>query len=1061
MRGRSRHPVTGTCSAYYAPRRLTSVASPTHVIQDKEQASWQPEVIDEVGIPPPAAVPRGDSRPAPTTRGAGAQAKGDRLERSVVDILERLFLVDGSEDRRLRTELRRQGAGTQYGVDILFRAKAAGHETVCLVECKNYKSRLTVKTVADKILQAEAAFDAEPIDHWILISPHQDPNNELDQLVQRWNQLKRFPFTVQIWSPQSQVRDLFAIEPAIYRGLYGTDPPERRPEETQVIGAFAERLRPPIRLPGKLGAFIADPRSFVELKEAAWLDQVDGQIERFGTDEKGARLSRPLQSEIIDRLFDSPSGSNVALLLAEFGEGKSFFTVSLCLRLQARYLANPRSNMPIPIRLFLRGYRHFDSPIDFMRTQLAQVGLTIDEWPELTRRKVLIILDGLDEMSVRQDPAATRADLDKVGALLEMLEGIPVLVTSRPHFFSSAPDRERFYDRLRRPHVFWMGQPDRRETVANLRTYANTPALAGKLNRIKELYDPIGLAGKVLFLEMIKATLPDLPEDRFDEIVLYETYVDRSLRRKIQLLREASSPVHDSELLDELKVLLEKIAIAIHVSGEGSVDLRQFLAEAGGAAKMLWRASESEELYVGAEEDATARIGGRSLLRRISAQDESGDKGWLVDFFHRSMKEYFTAKALQRSLNSADPFAVTRKLLIHTPLQPEILGFFGLLGKGMDQSSRVLSSLAHSARAGSGQGFLGGGALSLLCAIDGHMAGCEWKSLDLDGALLAGAELEGCDFRGSSLRGADLSRANLADADIRGVDLTDANLSGGGSVVAFSRDSTSHRYLSLTAEAEIGRISVKSDGALIFSAIRTPRLLRSPQRVFLIAEDVILITAQAEFLIVEVGTGVAEEAAYFRVSNDIRAVTILDQSFIGLVIESDGYDEALLCAIESGEVQWRIPVAAGGMAFGWAGNGIVIAYDDELVHYASNKDGRTVVSGLTSGGGDISVGEDGIVFLTDDARVAWLDPSGSLESFTGRLHEGKGTAVIASGAEVLTAGSDGSVVLLRRDSSGELVEISKLERRLRCAGAKVANLRREHERAIFIANGARGSRGRR
>ena len=52
-----------------------------------------------------------------------------------------------------------------------------------------------------------------------------------------------------------------------------------------------------------------------------------------------------------------------------------------------------------------------------------------------------------------------------------------------------------------------MRQPDRRETVTHLRAYADSLDLAPKLNKIKEFYDPIGLAGKVLFLEMIKKTL--------------------------------------------------------------------------------------------------------------------------------------------------------------------------------------------------------------------------------------------------------------------------------------------------------------------------------------------------------------------------------------------------------------------------------------------------------------------------------------------------------------------------------------------------------------------------
>ena len=426
--------------------------------------------------------------------------------------------------------MRRQRSGTQYGADIVVRFQGAAirASSTCLVECKNYAataSGLTVSTVADKVLQAEANFDAEPVDHWILVSPNLDPNNELDRLVERWNAAQRFPFTVQIWSPQTGIRELFTIDPGIYRSLYGEDAPKSRREAADVLAEFSERLLPPVRMPERLRRYVQHPRSFVEPSERGWMDQLSTRIERFGFDEKGARLGRPLEDEILSVLVDSPRGSNVALLLADFGEGKSFFTVSLCIRLQDRYLGEPRSGSPIPVRLHLRGYRHVSAPADFLRTQLDLLGLSMADWAELRRGNVLVILDGLDEMSVRQDPATTRANLDNIGSLLELLEGLPVLVTSRPHFFASGTDRERFYDRLRRPHIFRMGQPDRRDTVAHLRAYADSLDLAPKLNKIKGLYDPIGLAGKVLFLEMIKKTLPELPEDHFDELVLYETYV--------------------------------------------------------------------------------------------------------------------------------------------------------------------------------------------------------------------------------------------------------------------------------------------------------------------------------------------------------------------------------------------------------------------------------------------------------------------------------------------------------------------------------------------------------
>ena len=285
--------------------------------------------------------------------------------------------------------------------------------------------------------------------------------------------------------------------------------------------------------------------------------------------------------------------------------------------------------------------------------------------------------------------ATTRANLDKIGSLLELFEGLPVLVTSRPHFFASNADRERFYDRLRRPHVFRMGQPDRRDTVVHLRAYADSLDLAPKLNKIEDLYDPIGLAGKVLFLEMIKKTLPELPEDHFDELVLYETYVRGSLSRKIELLRDPGSAMHDADLLDGLEKLLEKIAVAIHVSGEGSVDLQEFAAHWGGAAQLLWHAAQLDSVEGSIDDDASARIGSRSLLRRVSPETEDR---WLVDFFHRSMKEYFVAKAFRRALNSPDAFATTRELLLKAPVQPEILGFFRLLADADQHAATVLAS---------------------------------------------------------------------------------------------------------------------------------------------------------------------------------------------------------------------------------------------------------------------------------------------------------------------------------------------------------------------------------
>jgi hypothetical protein len=389
--------------------RVSSADSPVQrqmVSQDlhgsgKGPEQTQPATPHRQALKPPATS---KSYPQP-------QARGAYLEESVLDIFELLFRVEGG----LWGELRRQVSGTQFGTDIIFRATAMNSSSTCLVECKNYTSSLSVATVAEKVLQAQASFGAEPVDHWILVSPHQDPNNELDRLIQYWNSTKTFPFAVQVWSPQSGVRHLFAIKPTIYRKLYGEDPPATRMATKDIVAEFSGRLQPLVRLPEKVARYIRDIRSFTQPNERIWLDELDSQIERSGFDEKDARLSRPLQEEILSALCGSRGGSNVALLLAEFGEGKSFFTVSLCASLQARYLAEPGGAVPVPIRLLLRGYRHVSSPLDFLRTQLEFIGLNINDWSELQRTNILVILDGLDEMSVRQDPETTRINLDNIG----------------------------------------------------------------------------------------------------------------------------------------------------------------------------------------------------------------------------------------------------------------------------------------------------------------------------------------------------------------------------------------------------------------------------------------------------------------------------------------------------------------------------------------------------------------------------------------------------------------------------------------------------------------------
>jgi hypothetical protein len=70
------------------------------------------------------------------------------------------------------------------------------------------------------------------------------------------------------------------------------------------------------------------------------------------------------------------------------------------------------------------------------------------------------------------------------------------------------------------------------------------------------------------------------------------------------------------------------------------------------------------------------------------------------------------------------------------------------------------------------------------------------------------------------------------------------------------------------------------------------------------------------------------------------------------------------------------------------------------------------------------------------------------------VHYGVGTAVTTANGDVLSSGPDGSVALIRRDANGNPAVVAWVERRLRCAGARVEEMKSERELAVFTANGA-------
>ena len=201
--------------------------------------------------------------------------------------------------------------------------------------------------------------------------------------------------------------------------------------------------------------------------------------------------------------------------------------------------------------------------------------------------------------------------------------------------------------------------------------------------------------------------------------------------------------------------------------------------------ELLWKMRDQavprNSFSPAAQDDAANRVGIRSLLKAVPAPN--ADR-WPVEFFHRSVREYFVARAIVHSLVTDAERA--RRILSEAPLLPEVAHFVVsiLRSRPDDMVLAALEKLARPARTDRDNAYLGGNALTLFHGSGGLLAGQDWSGLRLDHARLRGADLRTARFVRSSLRYANLDNANLQDADLTGADLEGVRLEETSQVLA-------------------------------------------------------------------------------------------------------------------------------------------------------------------------------------------------------------------------------------------------------------------------------------
>ena len=269
------------------------------------------------------------------------------------------------------------------------------------------------------------------------------------------------------------------------------------------------------------------------------------------------------------------SDRDCALLLGDFGDGKSFFTYTLARRMTEEFLRSPGSGW-IPLRLSLRGLG--DHPVDsrtFLDQRLLEFCAGVRTWNEITQRyRFLVILDGLDEMSLGMNDTAVLHNLNLLEQLLEQFQGHRILVTSRKKVIYADKVHERLLTVLQQPEVWHLAPLSRTDRLAFLDRLANTKEQKARLIKIQQTHDLMGLAAKPLFLDMLRVQLDNDHIHELDMSGFYRTYAEQVLARKqhfqLALAGDHTSP---GEIRRRMLILLEEMALCMQRMETDSLSL--------------------------------------------------------------------------------------------------------------------------------------------------------------------------------------------------------------------------------------------------------------------------------------------------------------------------------------------------------------------------------------------------------------------------------------------------------------------------------------------------------
>ena len=326
------------------------------------------------------------------------------------------------------------------------------------------------------------------------------------------------------------------------------------------------------------------------------------------------------------------------VLLGEPGAGKSTACQYLAARLAARHRQDPIGN-PVPLLVPLWKFSYINDIKQLVFEELLfRHGVSMASSAALERMlaegRFVVLLDGLDEMTVRLDPYVLRANLRAIASLLDC--GSRILLTARTRTFR---DLREVQEVLVRPGR-WAGTPqdpsvaaihvaklllfNRGQVEAYLRSHSRR-GWRGTLARIE--HDGLGeLARLPLALHMLSQTLPGMSarQGGLDSLAaVFEHAVDQWAQQEA---------VRICIPKEDLLHLLEELAFQLWLHNRPQINYRQMEP---GLAPLLENGDQGRACRVELDPHG---IGNSLFLLR----DAQGN----YRFTHRAIQEYLLVRRI-------------------------------------------------------------------------------------------------------------------------------------------------------------------------------------------------------------------------------------------------------------------------------------------------------------------------------------------------------------------------------------------------------------------------------